>query len=122
MARLPGSLSVHVLFYQPRNAPAGWTKSDLGEIAAAIPGVTASWDDSGLEATRFGAATSGHVVLYGALGRLLFSGGITASRGHSGDNAGRDAIVSAISTGEPGQGAAPVFGCSLLDSRLARSE
>lgn len=54
-------------------------------------------------------------MLYGADGRLLFSGGITGSRGHSGDNEGRRAIVSLLT----GEGAyksdTPVFGCSLFD-------
>ncbi len=117
MARLRGRLAARVIFYQPQNAPADWKKSDLWDKASAIPGVTAAWDGDGAEARRFGAATSGHVVLYNAQGRLLFSGGITASRGHSGDNAGLDAVISAVSTGAAGK--APVFGCSLLDTRFA---
>ena len=40
--------------------------------------------------------TSGQVVVYDAKGALLFSGGITAARGHMGDNAGRDRITALL--------------------------
>jgi hypothetical protein len=120
MAQLDGRVAATVLFYKPENAPAGWIKSDLWDKASRIPGVTAAWDLEGAEARRFGGATSGHVLVYDAQGRLLFIGGITASRGHSGDNFGRSAIVSAVTTGVATRGRAPVFGCSLLDS-LART-
>jgi len=72
-------------------------------------------DDDGVEAARFGAATSGQVILYDRDGRLLFSGGITASRGHAGDNDGRDAIVSLLGGGRGTRHSSPVFGCSLLE-------
>ena len=55
--------------------------------AAAIPGVTVHVDHDGGEARRFGAETSGFVVLYDAHGELLFAGGITTGRGQAGDNA-----------------------------------
>ena len=122
MAHLDGRIAATVLFYRPENAPAGWTASDLWDKASRIPGVTAAWDSEGAEARRFGGATSGHVVVYDARGYLLFSGGITASRGHSGDNFGRKAIVSAVGSGVILRGPAPVFGCSLLDSRSPRAE
>jgi hypothetical protein len=71
-------------------------------------------DPNGAEAQLFGAETSGYVLLYDTLGQLLFKGGITGSRGHAGDNAGENAIVSLLT----GQGAsakqAPVYGCSLI--------
>jgi hypothetical protein len=52
--------------------------------------------------------------LYAPTGKLLFSGGITASRGHEGDNVGRSAIVSFILNGHAPVNHTPVFGCSLL--------
>ena len=122
MAHLHGRVAATVLFYRPEAAPAGWTASDLWDQASRIPGVTAAWDLEGAEARRFGGATSGQVLVYDARGYLLFSGGITASRGHSGDNFGRSAIVSAVSAGVIERGRAPVFGCSLLDFRERTSE
>ena len=72
-------------------------------------------DDEGTEANRFHAATSGQTLLYDAAGSLLFSGGITGSRGHSGDNAGQTAIVSLVNSGAPRLTETSVFGCPLFD-------
>lgn len=114
-AKHEGALAVHVVFWAPADAPAGWTETDLWRSAAAVPGVTVRSDIGGREARRYGAKTSGHVVLYDLEGRLLFHGGITGARGHNGDNPGADA-VSAHLTGQPGPvSTAPVFGCPLFD-------
>jgi hypothetical protein len=72
-------------------------------------------DHDGVEARRFGAATSGQVILYDARGTLLFSGGITPARGHSGDSTGRDAILALLIDGSSEASETPVFGCSLFD-------
>ena len=74
-------------------------------------------DDNGVEARRFHAVTSGQTALYDIEGRLLFSGGITGSRGHSGDNAGRSAIVSLLNTGDAERTETSVFGCPLYGNR-----
>ncbi len=115
MARLQGRVSAYVLFLRPTASPEEWEKTDLWRSATAIPGVTVLSDESGVEAARFGAGVSGQTLLYDAKGRLLFSGGITASRGHSGDNAGRTAIVSLVTAGHAARTGTPVFGCSLHD-------
>jgi hypothetical protein len=52
-------------------------------------------------------------LLYDTAGRLLFSGGITAARGHSGDNAGREAIVALLAGAPTDRTQTPVFGCKL---------
>ena len=116
MARVQGLVTAHVLFVKPRNFPQGWEETDLWRHAASIPGVRVTADEDGVEANLFGAATSGQVVLYDANGALLFSGGITASRGHAGDSPGRQAIIELLTgTGvRPGAHSA-VFGCSLHD-------
>ncbi|MEZ5973957.1 MAG: hypothetical protein R3E96_03675 [Planctomycetota bacterium] len=64
-------------------------------------------------AARFGAHTSGAVVLYSEEGRLQFQGGVTAARAHEGDNLGRESLLSLY--GGSGQVVAhtPVFGCPL---------
>ena len=81
-----------------------------------IPGVRAVRDESGLEARRFGVQTSGQVLVYGASGALLYSGGATGSRGKVGENAGRAAILDALSTGRAAA-SKPVFGCELFAAR-----
>jgi hypothetical protein len=84
-------------------------------------------DRGGVEAKRFGARTSGEVLLYSAVGRLLFFGGITGSRGHEGDNYGLTSLASFL-TATPSESAvtagSPVFGCALglETSQAGRSE
>jgi hypothetical protein len=89
-------------------------QTDLLASAAAIPGVVVVRDDEGVEAGRFRAATSGQTMLYDTAGTLLFSGGITSARGHAGDNAGREAVVSLLTTDEAARKETPVFGCPLF--------
>ncbi|MDZ4288585.1 MAG: hypothetical protein U0984_11535, partial [Prosthecobacter sp.] len=91
VARALDRFSVQVLFLKPEGMSQDWVKSDLWRQAAAIPGVTVSYDHDGEEAARFHAVTSGQTLLYDRDGSLVFQGGVTESRGHSGDSAGRAA-------------------------------
>lgn len=113
MTRCRGKVSVEVLFLKPEKFSDDWTKTDHWKDAAMIPGVKITVDQNGQEARRFGVLTSGETLLYGVNGQLLFSGGITASRGHSGDNVGRSAIESIVLKGSMERRQTPVFGCSL---------
>ena len=112
MARCPDQLTARVLFLNPGGFPSEWVKTDLWYSAAGIPGVEVIEDD-GAEVSRFAAATSGETILYDAGRHLLFHGGITASRGHAGDNPGREAIVSLVTTKGSDQTQSFVFGCPL---------
>lgn len=122
MARAAGQATATVLFLKPRGAAAGWEQTDLWHSAAAIPGTQVACDDDGLEARRFGAATSGHVLLYDRHGRQLFSGGITSGRGHHGDNAGLNHCLAIINSEETALRDARVFGCPLQDSSACQTE
>jgi len=113
MTRLQGQLSARILFYKPKGFDAAWEKTDLWQDATRIPGVTVQADAEGVEARRFGAFTSGQTMVYDGAGRLLFSGGITPSRGHWGDSLGFQMIVSQITQPQRNPFHAPVFGCSL---------
>jgi hypothetical protein len=115
MAHIQGKVRAYVLFYSPRDSGADWQNTDLRRTAAEIPGVSVVSDIDGAEAKRLGAETSGHTFLFDPSGRLLFNGGITASRGHSGDNAGESAIVSLINDHTSKRSQTFVFGCSLKD-------
>lgn len=117
MARAQGRVKTSVLFLRPDGFPDGWEMTDLWDSAARIPGVTVLRDDAGKEAAIFHAGTSGQTMLYSADGHLLFSGGITGSRGHLGDNDGYYAILSLIGQGETEKTKTKVFGCPLHDSR-----
>jgi len=114
MTQAQGRVTAYVLFVKPAGFSDGWVQSDLWASAAAIPGVTPVLDDGGAEAGLFSAETSGQTVLYDAAGNLLFRGGITSARGHAGDNAGRAAIVSLLTSDEAGGRDTPVFGCPLF--------
>ena len=114
MTRAQGLVNANVVFVKPKGFPEEWEKTDLWNSAAMIPGVKVRGDDEGVEARRFGSRTSGQIMLYSADGQLLFSGGITASRGHSGDNDGRNAIMSFLTNGPAEQRETSVFGCPLF--------
>ena len=115
MAHSQGRLSAFVLFIKPEGFSKNWEETDLWQSAARIPGVEVVPDGDGREAQLFHAATSGQTVLYDPQGRLLFSGGITRSRGHFGDNAGQASIVSLVNAEIPTRTETSVFGCPLFD-------
>jgi hypothetical protein len=97
MAHSYGRLMAYVVFVDPPGFGETWTKSDLWSSAGSIPRV-ARIIDNGTEAKLFGAATSGQTMVYDRVGRLVFSGGITAARGHFGNNAGLSAIIALMNT------------------------
>ncbi|HEY1661433.1 MAG TPA: hypothetical protein VGI03_03355 [Verrucomicrobiae bacterium] len=115
LARCGGHVAAHVLFFKPSGFPVDWTRTDLWRSAAAIPGVTVQDDVDDAFARKFGAETSGYVLLFNPRGQLLFRGGITGSRGHAGDNVGESAIISLGAGQSPGVEQTPVYGCSLLN-------
>ncbi|PYK31416.1 MAG: hypothetical protein DME57_03810 [Verrucomicrobia bacterium] len=117
VAHTQSKARVLVLFYTPRDTGDDWRNTDNCRTAAQIPGVSVLADVDGEEAERFGAETSGHAFLFEPNGRLLFNGGITASRGHAGGNAGESAIVSLIDNQSAGSAQAFVFGCSFKTQR-----
>jgi hypothetical protein len=114
MAHCQGKVNAQVFFLKPAEVAEDWAKTGLSRDASAIPDVAVHLDEAGREARLFHVATSGDVLLYAANGQLVFHGGITGSRGHSGDNAGRSA-VEALLLNKPAQSSAPVFGCSLFE-------
>jgi hypothetical protein len=117
VARNPGKLDVSVLLLPSPVKGTSTQDSGLWEMARAIPGVHLRADEEGTEARRFGARTSGQVTLYGRDGQLMFSGGITESRGHAGNNVHLAEMLSLVSGGgASGVRLAPVYGCSLGNS------
>lgn len=113
MAHAIGKVNAFVLFVKPPGAGADWDDTDLRRTAAAIPSVTVLTDENGTEAARFGAETSGHTLVFDRGGTLVFSGGITGSRGHAGGNTGESAVLAALSGDAVVRSRTPVFGCSL---------
>ena len=65
------------------------------------------------EVALFGAQTSGQVFIFDKDRRLLFSGGITGSRAHEGDNQNLERAVAAGRSHASKAAFTPVYGCSL---------
>jgi hypothetical protein len=114
----PGSgTRAYVLMTVPVGLPDSWARGANWDAAAQIPGVQLVIDHDGATARLFGAMTSGHTCAFDASGQLLFSGGITAARGHMGDSAGGDAVRAVLTGHTPAVSRGAVFGCGLESPR-----
>jgi hypothetical protein len=98
----------------PSQASMKWQKSNTIERATDLPNATLFWDYGGQEAKLFGAVASGTVILFSHDGTRTFAGGVTAMRGHEGDNVGSERLYTALTQrhGEPLE-LTPAFGCRL---------
>ncbi|ATB28613.1 RedB protein [Melittangium boletus] len=121
MEQTKGRLSAHVFLWVPKSAHSDFHDGELWRRARGIPGVQVHADVEGEEARRFGALTSGHTVVYGPDGRLLFSGGLTPMRGHSGESAGKEAILALARDEKPERARTDVYGCGLRESSARAS-
>jgi len=113
-ARYVDKADFYALFVHPPGAPGDWEGAGFRAGADAAPGVKGLLDEDGREANRFGAKTSGLVLLYDPRGRLEFQGGITVGRGHQGENPGRRALLGRLAGSERGFARNDVFGCPLF--------
>jgi hypothetical protein len=114
--RCRDKVSVQVVSYTPETPTVEWDRI-AREAQTSIPGSGQILDRGGREAERFGVKTSGHALLFGSTGHRLFSGGITASRGHEGPNPGVDRLVEAIMSQADEPRMSPVFGCPFQADR-----
>ena len=114
LARATSHPKTYVLFLKPSTVDASWEQTELWKRASALKNVTVVRDDEGIEARRFGVETSGQTFLYDSRGALTFSGGITGSRGHSGENTGELSLVALLSNSQPQKRNTSVFGCPLF--------
>lgn len=124
LARLTTELRQPVLitvsFFRPAEYEESWARTELRRTAEQIPGVRIELDEGGRAARHHGATHSGHALLFDPRGRLRFSGGITAGRGHEGPNAGSHAIRSLLGGETAVLDSAPVFGCPLQEVMESR--
>ena len=102
-----------VLVYKPGDATDNWLETDLVAVVRQLPDTDVVVDDDGRQALRLGMKTSGSVILYSPQGIPQFWGGITAGRGHFGDNLGSDAISAVMHGQQPTQRSQPVYGCQI---------
>ena len=122
MVSLPRRVAGTIVFTLPKGVAPHWEQGELWQEATTIPGVHVITDQDGREAERFGVKGSGHVLLYQPSGRLVFSGGITPSRGHEGDNPGRSAVINLVLDGRSPVNQTPVYGCPLLELPTSSSQ
>jgi hypothetical protein len=115
LVRVPDRVRTSVVFSEPGASEEEVRESELWRSAAAIPGVSVLYDPHGVETAKLGGRVSGHTVLYTSRGDLVFSGGLTSSRGLQGESTGTRAILNSIAEGRNVFVRTPVFGCSLRD-------
>jgi hypothetical protein len=113
MTDIDGRAKTYVVLIKPKDESDEWVSTDLRAIAEAIPRVQVVIDRDELETNIFNAQTSSLTLLYDRGGNLRFDGGITAARGHEGDNAGRSAIFEIITADADKTAETLVFGCPL---------
>ena len=118
LAAHPGSSLLVPVFVPAEPAAAGpWMESDtVRMIRAALPQAVIVADRGGTEAERFGALTSGTILVYDARGQRIFQGGITDRRGGEGDNPGLRQLARTLSGAHKlgKQDTSPVFGCPII--------
>src|SRR5262249_32971066 len=66
LAQAGDRLAVRVVFVRPEGLQPAAEEQTLAQLAAEIPDALVVWDEAGVEAERFGAATSGETLLYSA--------------------------------------------------------
>lgn len=116
ISRTTDSRDVTVLMYKPAAQPDSWLEGSLLNECRRMH-CRIRPDPDGRLAASLGAFTSGHVVLYDVNGRLRYQGGITASRGHEGDNLGELAVIEVLRGRPGGPKSLPVFGCAIQQER-----
>jgi hypothetical protein len=104
-----------ICFIYPASESAN-VETSLVRAARRIPGLTVVIDHGGAIAARFGAMTSGQALLFDRQQKRVFSGGITGSRGHEGDNLGRTLLMALVRGEICTSEQTPVYGCALHDT------
>lgn len=99
----------------PPSASDTWHNTDILRNALKLPHAQLIRDPGGRETSRFGAVSSGTVMLFDPEGQRRFAGGVTASRGQEGDNVGIERLrtILAIKQTTPRVLSMPAFGCKL---------
>ena len=98
----------------PETGAEDWPETANVLAAAALSDRDLIVDRGGIFADQFGVVTSGTVMLFDTAGHSIFLGGITASRGHVGENSGLATLKNLLNgKATSGDRNLPVFGCRL---------
>ncbi len=114
VARCEERAAFYCVFVCPPGVAKGFEDGALWEKAGIVPHLERIVDADGALARRFGAETSGAVQVYMPSKKLVFNGGITIARSHSGDNVGSDAVTQILTEGRTDRATTFVFGCPLF--------
>ena len=113
LARHPSQLTAYAVFTSSPGTPQDPATVDIWTTAASTPGLIAIRDNNATIGHALHATTSGQIFLYDSTGTLQFTGGITPSRAHTGDNFGSRSIETFLTTGVTPRSQTSVFGCAL---------
>lgn len=121
-------VNVQVVIFVPPNQIGAerkeWEESKyVNLLRTAVPPISIVFDPGGKEAQRFGALTSGTVLVYNSQGHEIFRGGITNRRGGEENNPGLQRFARVLAGGEALQDpvrSSPVFGCALVSSKKGK--
>lgn len=113
----PGAELIVPVFTPPgvKEASAWRDSASVKMIRAELPAARIVADRGGLQAKRFGALTSGTMLVYDAEGHERFRGGITNRRGGEDDNPSVQRFARVLMGERAAQAEpSPVFGCPLV--------
>lgn len=111
-------INATLVVYRPADQSPGWANGPLIDAASRIAGLKLTDDPGGDVARRFGAMTSGHVLAYAPDGKLIYTGGLTNSRGHEGLSDGTAHLSQALAGKQVNEPISfPVFGCPIFESK-----
>lgn len=114
LADADAPVRLFVVLLVPEDTASDRIGSGIEQQARSLPHVAVILDHQGIETRRFGVRTSGHLLLYGTDGRLRFSGGITAARGHTGESNGKQSMATCLKNPLSELQTTPIFGCALF--------
>ncbi len=92
-----------------------WINSDTTQKLQSLSDTMVIVDRSGEVCRKFGVMASGHVLAFDTNGDLIFSGGLTASRGHESYSKSGAAFVAALNGSPQTPISWPVFGCTIVE-------
>ena len=113
-ARHPSAFHTTVVFAVTAAQEEAWRDTRLVREARNIQSARIVFDRDGVESGRFECSVSGQILLFAPDGQMLYSGGITAARGHEGINGGQEAFEYQLAHPDSPAISFPVFGCGLV--------
>jgi hypothetical protein len=127
LAKAPALPTTYALIFEPApNDPVhqdeSFARTHIANRLAKLPAVTLIPDPGAEIATRFGALTSGHTLVYTPDADLAFSGGLTPTRAHEGPNTGSASLIELFNARKSLASEAPVFGCPLCPNDQTDSQ